>query len=304
MLVASACGGHGTPSERVAEAGSEPDASEVDAASQAPIEASTDEATGDAGAPATRDASSDDAGAADGTPDGGGGAYEPCPPAGTACAVMPLGDSITDGTTGSSIGGGYRVSLFHRARADRKTITFVGSGSDGPATVDGVPFPPHHEGHSGYVIGGGSGGLSFLPGIAPLVVNAVTTYRPNIVTLMISTNDVNLNDDLANAPARLAALMDSIVQTDPRVLLVVARITPTQSDAENASVQAYNAAIPSLVQARAAAGEHVVMVDMYASFTADANYKTADLSDNVHPNDAWYERMAGVWYAAIGPLFR
>jgi lysophospholipase L1-like esterase len=245
-------------------------------------------------------------------PDGGrvpsgsdaGGAYDPCPPAGTPCAIMPLGDSITDGTAGSSIGGGYRVGLFHRALVDHKTITFVGSGTDGPATVDGLPFPPHHEGHSGFVIGGGSGPLSFLPGIASLVVNAIQSYHPHIVTLMIGTNDVNLNDDLPNAPVRLAALVDSILQTDSKLLLVVAQITPTQTDAENSSVLAYNSAIPALVQERATAGRHVAMVDMYDAFTADATYKSADLSDNLHPNDAGYDRMAKVWYDAVGSLLR
>jgi len=78
--------------------------------------------------------------------------YNPCPPAGTPCAVMPLGDSITDGA-GSS-GGGYRVPLFHLVSQDQKTITFVGSGQNGPAMVDGKAFPQHHEGHSGYTIEG------------------------------------------------------------------------------------------------------------------------------------------------------
>jgi lysophospholipase L1-like esterase len=233
-----------------------------------------------------------------------GGVYDPCPPAGTACAIMPLGDSITDGTAGSSIGGGYRVSLFHRAHTDGKTITFVGSLSDGPATVDGIPFPPHHEGHSGYVIGGGSGPLSFLPGIAPLVVDAIDSAHPNIVTLMIGTNDMNDGDDVPDAPARLAALIDSITGTDPTLLLVVAQITPSQTDTLNTTIQAYNATIPALVQARATAGKHVAIVDMYDAFTADADYKTAELSDNLHPNDAGYAVMAGVWYEKIGALLR
>src|SRR3984957_14972056 len=53
-----------------------------------------------------------DAGASQDAALGDAGAYQPCPPAGTPCAIMPLGDSITDGTAGSSIGGGYRGSPF------------------------------------------------------------------------------------------------------------------------------------------------------------------------------------------------
>jgi lysophospholipase L1-like esterase len=109
---------------------------------------------------------------------------------------------------------------------------------------------------------------------------------------------------VANAPMRLAALIDSITSTDPKLLLAVAQIIPSQTDTLNTTIRAYNAAIPALVQARATAGKHVVMVDMYDAFTAIANYKTADLSDNLHPNDAGYAVMGGVWYAQIGPLLR
>ena len=98
-------------------------------------------------------------------------------------------------------------------RTQPLSMNMAQATSDGKAiaaTVDGVPFPPHHEGHSGFVIGGPGDPLSAFLGIAPLVVNALTTYPPNIVTLMIGTNDMNDGDDVANAPMRLAALIDSI----------------------------------------------------------------------------------------------
>src|SRR5438874_2268786 len=54
-----------------------------------------------------------------GAPDGGSGdagtGYMPCPTtAGTACAVLPLGDSITEGYLPSGANGGYRVELFRQ----------------------------------------------------------------------------------------------------------------------------------------------------------------------------------------------
>ena len=61
----------------------------------------------------------------------------------------------------------------------------------------------------------------------------------------------------------------------------------------------YNNAIPGLVSTRAAAGKHIVMVDMYAAFTANTNYKTALMNDELHPNNAGYMVMANTWYAAI-----
>jgi lysophospholipase L1-like esterase len=228
--------------------------------------------------------------------------YAPCPAAGTPCAVLPLGDSITDGV-GSS-GGGYRPQLFHLALAAKRALTFVGTGMNGPTTVDGVTFPRRHEGHSGYTIDhGGPGNRSGLSSDIDLV-NVIKAQKPHIVTLMIGTNDVDTNFDLPNAPVRLGKLMDMILDADPALLLVVAQIVPTTDDAENVKVREYNAAIPALVAARASAGRHVAMVDMYAAFTANAAYKTALMADKLHPKDAGYTVMAATWYAAVGPLLR
>jgi lysophospholipase L1-like esterase len=227
----------------------------------------------------------------------GGSAFNPCPTTG-ACIIMPLGDSITDGV-GSS-GGGYRVPLFSTTVTNGETITFVGRNVNGPTTVAGRTFPRNHEGYSGYTIDPG-GGRS---GISPLVDGAISMFHPHIVLLMIGTNDVNISLDLTNAPTRLGALLDRITTDAPNALLVVARITPTKTAATNTRVQTYNNAIPGLVQARAAAGKHIVTVDMYAAFTANANYQTALMNDDLHPNDAGYMVMAQTWYAAISGYVR
>jgi lysophospholipase L1-like esterase len=229
----------------------------------------------------------------------GASPYNPCPPSGTPCSIMPLGDSITFGFQSSTVGG-YRVPMFDSAVKAGHAITFVGSQTSGPATVDGMPFARQNEGHSGYTIDDG-GGRS---GLQNLVQNAIQTYHPHIVTLMIGTNDVDIQLDLANAPARLAKLLDTILAADPNLLLVVAQITPTQDDAENTRIQAYNAAIPSLVAARAQKGMHILGVDMYGALVANPSYKTAYFADNLHLNDAGFVIMYGVWYSAIGGLFR
>jgi lysophospholipase L1-like esterase len=129
-------------------------------------------------------------------------------------------------------------------------------------------------------------------------------FHPNIITLMIGTNDVDTNADLPNAPMRLGGLLDTIIATDPTVLIVLAQIVPTTDDGENVNVKAYNDAMPALVKTRTDAGKHVVLVDMYDAFLANANYKAQYMSDKLHPRDAGYSEMADVWYAAIGPLFR
>ncbi len=226
----------------------------------------------------------------------GGAPFSPCPATG-ACVILPLGDSITDGFPFEA--GGYRVELFNQTLVNSKHVTFVGSLSNGPATVAGVAFPPKHEGHTGFtIINEPTAGRS---GISPAITDtAISTNHPNIILLMIGTNDVDLSIDLANAPGRLATLIDEIITDAPSSLLVVAQLTPTTTDTENTRFQAYNAAIPGIVQQRVTAGKHVMLVDMYSTFTANANYKTALMNDNLHPNPTGYALMGDTWYKVIG----
>jgi lysophospholipase L1-like esterase len=221
--------------------------------------------------------------------------YDPCPTDGSACKILPLGDSITFGV-GSTDRAGYRVQLFRRAIAAGKRVTFVGALASGPDTIDGVAFPNHHEGHPGYTIKTGNGRL----GLYELTAAALETTTPQLVTLLIGTNDIDTRFDLPNAPARFGDLLDLVLATAPTALVIVARLPPTQTAAENVSVIAYNSELNAEVAARQAAGHHVLVVDMYAAFTANAS----DLfRDNLHPNDAGYALMGDTWYdSAIGAL--
>ena len=209
---------------------------------------------------------------------------------------MPLGDSITWGY-GSTTGGGYRVGVFSQALMASRSITFVGSQRTGPATVDGKPFPQGNEGHSGYSIDDSSktSGIS-----GALTDDAIATYKPNIILLMIGTNDMHDSIDLPNAPTRLGKLLDEITSDAPASLLVIATIIPANG-AQNAPTQTYNAAIPAVVQARAAKGKHVILVDMYAALKS---WSTAIYKDSEHPNDAGYTLMADAWSSAIASVLR
>jgi lysophospholipase L1-like esterase len=227
---------------------------------------------------------------------GGAAAYNPCPAAPAPCVILPFGDSITDGF---NVPGGYRIDLFQRSLTANKRLTFVGSSVNGPTMVGGQTFPRNHEGHSGYTIDTGSG----FTGISPLVPTAIG-FNPNIVLLMIGTNDLNNNVNVGQAPTRLGNLIDAMFTRRADMLVVVAQIVPGRQDSLNGRVMTYNAAIPGLVSTRAAAGRHIVSVDMYGAFTRDANYKTNLLADDLHPSTAGYARMAETWYAAIGSLLR
>ena len=241
------------------------------------------------------------AGAGGSAGSGGSAPYDPCPTNGDACRIMPLGDSITDGCCGEntlSQRGAYRVELFHQALGHKKKVTFVGSGQSGPALVDNVVFPRKQEGHAGWVIATGGGH----DGLQDRVEGWLKATPADIITLMIGTNDVQIQFDETNAPKRLGTLIDTITAAAPKALLVVAQTVPTQDDMQNVRVQAFNAAIPALVKARSGAGKHVTLVNMYSAFSAHADFKTSLLANRLHPTDAGYATMANVWWAAIGNL--
>jgi lysophospholipase L1-like esterase len=222
--------------------------------------------------------------------------YDPCPPKGTPCRVMPMGDSITRR---------YRPELFHQTLLHGQSITFVGSvvqaPDGGPQTVDGVPFPQNYEGHSGYTI----------PRILMWIqdYNSIQMYKPDLVLLEAGTNG-GLRSDSGTAAGRelgdLADLIDYILGQDSHLLLVVAQITPLADDTWNEHVRMFNAGIPALVSARAAAGKHIEMVDAYTPFVSNPKWKTELISsDLIHPtDDKGFPLLGDVWYGAIERYLR
>lgn len=197
--------------------------------------------------------------------------------------IMPLGDSITYGQ-GSTTGGGYRLPLWKDLRLRGAQITFVGSMQHGPAN-----FPRDNEGLPGWTI----------RQIAAHVVDWLRIYRPQIILLHIGTNDILKNDSPPDAPARLKSLIDQITATLPQATLIVAQIIPvTRRPQFNPEVVTYNQAIPGIVQAEAALGKHVLLVDMYHAVSPSM------LIDGAHPNDRAYALMAQVWENALIPLLR
>ncbi|HEU5354817.1 MAG TPA: cellulose binding domain-containing protein [Actinocrinis sp.] len=190
--------------------------------------------------------------------------------------VMPLGDSITHGYV---VPGGYRIGLWQRFTANGYKVDFVGSLSNGPASLG----DHDHEGHSGWRI----------DQIDANIVGWLNTYQPHSVLLHIGTNDILQNDAVSAAPNRLSALIDHITNTVPSAEVFVAQIIPLANQSQNALLKTFNAAIPGIVQSKVAAGKHVHLVDMYDALTP------ADLVDGIHPTASGYDKMAAVWYKAL-----
>jgi lysophospholipase L1-like esterase len=131
-------------------------------------------------------------------------------------------------------------------------------------------------------------------------------YTPDIVLLMIGTNDAIDNYDMTNAPTRLGNLIDVIYTQLPNVLIVVAEPIPSRGDASKGDdtsltsrIKNYDDAIPAVVKARADAGKHILVVDMFTPFNPN---KVSLLEDQYHPNLQGYVLLGTEWYSVLQPL--
>ena len=190
--------------------------------------------------------------------------------------VMPLGDSITEGT---QVPGGYRIGLWQRFTTNSFRVDLVGSQFNGPTSLG----DHDHEGHPGWRI----------DQIDANIVGWMQTFTPHTVLLHIGTNDVLQNFNLGTAPNRLSALIDHITNTASTAEVFVAQITPLANSTQDAAARTFNAAIPGIVQSKASAGRHVHLVDMHSALT------TADLTDGIHPTAGGYDKMAATWFNAL-----
>jgi len=206
-----------------------------------------------------------------------------------AIKIMPLGDSLTNGTGNQS---GFRSKLYADLTAAGLDIDFVGSLSTNPSA--GLP-DPDHEGHPGFNIDNIANGWSTYPGVNTWLNPSVCD--PDIILLLIGTNDVSEQRDFANAPNRLSSLISQISDLStglqPDAHVIVAKIPPRSDATADSYTQWYNDQMEIIVQQHIDLGENLSLVDMYSPLTL------ADLADGVHPTQTGYDKMAEVWYDGI-----
>ncbi|MDR1156803.1 MAG: GDSL-type esterase/lipase family protein [Oscillospiraceae bacterium] len=214
--------------------------------------------------------------------------------------VMTMGDSITYGYSNTQVEeqtGGYRQQLWKRLTRAGVGVEFVGRQTNGPDYVGAH----NHEGWSGSVI------QDHLDNLHHQMAN-----RPDIVALMIGTNDINAywqsnQAMLDTAPGRLNTLIDRIFETfrangtvnGKLYVALSTKRTPSASGSVTGTIMdridAYNEAVARIVDARKQAGENIELVDMYTPL----QHTQPDMYDGLHPTLAGYAKMGDVWFDAL-----
>ena len=199
--------------------------------------------------------------------------------------IMPLGDSITKGTEGSTHGSGYRGPLW----TDLSTnggydINFVGDESDGSLyrAYDTTFFDFNHEGYNGWQADRIATNVDDFLGSNPEV---------DIILLHIGTNDLNVpSPDIGQTVADVEDILNNIDNFSTDVKVVLAKIIHQNPD--DPVTTGFNAQLETMAKDRIANGDDIEIVDMETNANIDYSI---DMDDRLHPNDSGYAKMANVW---------
>src|SRR5262249_10272820 len=124
-----------------------------------------------------------------------------------------------------------------------------------------------HEGHDGYRIDEID---------ADLPIWASQIDDPDVILLHIGSNDAGSNYNMLGAPGRLQTLIDHLTALYPYAKIIVASIIVAANPAIESRIEAFNAAVPGIVNNEASAGKQVFFTDIHSSCTV------SDLSDQVN----------------------
>jgi len=210
--------------------------------------------------------------------------------------ILPLGDSLTAGAyvldgvfkTDS----GYRYTLWKMLASAGYSVHFVGSLQDGPTN-----FPERrHEGHSGRRIDEIATGAS----------KWVSDAQPDVVLLLIGTNDAIQDYDFPNVIHRLENLVSEIEAAAPRAQVFIATTIPNSVPEVQARVLDYNQQLTQWTELKMKLDPNIHFVDMYtqSGLQAGSTGAPSDLIDGVHPTPDGYAAMGRVWFQALEQILK
>ena len=233
------------------------------------------------------------------------------PAADAANKIMPLGDSITKGTSSGVADEQYQVSyrkaLYDRLKTEGYVVDdeiFFGTLFSGDLVPD---FDPDHDGHDGWRTdeivagraGSGEGKLS----------EWLISQKPNIVLLHIGTNDISeANEDWSEVEDLLGVIDGYESASGNAVWVILSLIIDRSCDPylppcpKSLETNNFNEDVRDFVfSPRQAGGDKIVLVDMQNDAGIDyARWNMGgDMWDDLHPFEFGYEKMADLWFTGL-----
>ncbi|KAB5545854.1 SGNH hydrolase-type esterase domain-containing protein [Coniochaeta sp. 2T2.1] len=197
---------------------------------------------------------------------------------GVPLRIMPLGASITWGQA-SSDGNGYRGVLRDMLANSGNPVNMVGSQHHG-TMVDN-----DNEGWPGYVI----------DQVYAKANASVPAWKPNVILVNAGTNDCSQDRNVGHAGERMLAMLEQLFVLSPRATVLLSSLVVNKNATTERQVVTVNEQYRTVAEELKARGRRLVYVEMQ---NEDGPQK-GDLSDNTHPNDKGYRKMAILWYNAL-----
>lgn len=198
----------------------------------------------------------------------------------SAIRILPLGDSITEGST---VEESYRFWLGRDLAASGRRVDFVGSLSgarSGPVPGD---FDADHEGHWGWRA----------DEVLAQVPEWAAAARPDVVLVHLGHNDLFQGEDAASTRADLEGVVTALRRVNPSVTVLLGEIIPGEFPELEASPR-LNREIVELARRLDRPEARVIAVDLVAGFDPEL-----DTSDGAHPNVRGARKMAAAWLEAL-----
>jgi lysophospholipase L1-like esterase len=214
--------------------------------------------------------------------------------------ILPLGDSITQGSQGFA---SYRYALWFQLQQAGHDVDFVGQGSavfgGGTPNLGTYPlylttFDRDHEGHWGWR-------TDEIAAIAGTIANAT---QPDVALVHLGTNDIGQQGaaGVANADTHLRSIVAQLRSAVPDVTILLARVIPigpgTSYFANAAQVAPLNAVISAIAADLDTPASRILVVDQNSGY----DLGTMMQADGLHPNVAGEARIASVWFARLSTL--
>jgi len=202
-----------------------------------------------------------------------------------ALKIMPTGDSITAGVRGEQ---SYRLPLLSLLDASGCDYEMVGS------QVDNSPistFKSPHEGYSGHTTSNFVTGHNDNPGIAV----SMSTYNPDVVLVHLGSNDIFLNQTIAEAITNLDLIVHEIRTSNPDSVVLLANLIPwfaSDTSGTTAGIAALGDEIETFVTNLG--DNNVHLVDVRADYTP-----VMMNDDDIHPNAIGDAHIADAFFSVF-----